>query len=81
MPILTRSVLLLGKVRAGLPVLIAVEPDVIVLGNLKREVAVRLRFALAIAAAYVQRGAVFAFSAGHLFHLQSGLLLVFPVLL
>lgn len=67
MPISTRSVQLLHEVRAGLPILIAVEPDVVVLRNLKSEVAVRLRFALAISAAHVQRDAVFAFSAGHLF--------------
>lgn len=77
MPISTREVLLLGEVRAGLPVLIAVEPDVVVLRNLEREVAGRLRFAFAIPAADIQRSAVFAFSAGHRFHLQSGLFLDF----
>lgn len=71
MPICARSLLSRAEVGAGLAVQVAVERDVIVLRDLEHNAIGGLRLALAVAAADVQRGAVFAFAAGHLLVLLS----------
>ena len=71
LPICARSLLSRAEIGAGLAVLVAVEPDVVVLRDLEHEAVGGFRLALTVAAADVQRGAVFAFAAGHLFVLLS----------
>lgn len=71
MPICARSLLSRAEIGAGLSVLVAVEPDVVVLRDLEHDAVGRFRLAPAVATADVQRGAVFAFAAGHLFVLPS----------
>ena len=65
MPICARSLLSRAEIGAGLSILVAVEPDVVVLRDLEHDAVGRFRLAPAVATADVQRGAVFAFAAGH----------------